>query len=49
MQNTERSETGHQHDTQHNQHLDLGASTVYLWGGASDIWYQQGKCVAAGE
>ncbi|MHB8866514.1 MAG: hypothetical protein ACYC6N_29360 [Pirellulaceae bacterium] len=25
------------------RHLDLGASTVYLWGGASDIWYDQGK------
>ncbi len=25
------------------EHLDLGASTVYLWGGASDIWYHQGK------
>ncbi len=25
------------------QHLELNASTVYLWGGASDIWYHQGK------
>jgi hypothetical protein len=25
------------------QHLELGADTVYLWGGASDIWYHQGK------
>jgi hypothetical protein len=25
------------------RHLELGANTVYLWGGASDIWYHQGK------
>jgi hypothetical protein len=25
------------------EHLDLGASAAYLWGGASDIWYHQGK------
>ena len=25
------------------EHLELGASAAYLWGGASDIWYQQGK------
>ena len=25
------------------RHLDLGASTVYLWGGASDIWFHEGK------
>ena len=25
------------------RHLELGASTVYLWGGASDTWYHQGK------
>jgi hypothetical protein len=25
------------------QHLDLGASSAYLWGGASDIWHHQGK------
>ena len=23
------------------EHLDLGASAVYLWGGACDIWYYQ--------
>lgn len=25
------------------EHLELGASAVYLWGGASDIWFNQGK------
>jgi len=25
------------------EHLDLGASAAYLWGGASDIWYHQNK------
>jgi hypothetical protein len=25
------------------EHLDLGADSAYLWGGASDIWYHQGK------
>ena len=25
------------------EHLDLGAAAAYLWGGASDIWYHQGK------
>ena len=25
------------------KHLKLGASSAYLWGGASDIWYHQGK------
>lgn len=25
------------------EHLELGASAAYLWGGASDIWYNQGK------
>jgi hypothetical protein len=25
------------------RHLEFGADTVYLWGGASDIWYHQGK------
>jgi len=25
------------------EHLELGASAAYLWGGASDIWYHQGK------
>ncbi len=25
------------------QHLELGASSAYVWGGASDIWYHQGK------
>jgi hypothetical protein len=25
------------------EHLELGASAVYLWGGASDTWYHQGK------
>jgi len=25
------------------EHLELGASAAYLWGGASDIWYDQGK------
>jgi len=25
------------------QHLELGASAAYLWGGASDIWYYQKK------
>lgn len=25
------------------EHLELGASSVYLWGGASDIWYHQNK------
>jgi len=25
------------------KHLELGASAVYLWGGASDIWYHQKK------
>ncbi len=25
------------------EHLELGASSVYLWGGASDIWYNQNK------
>jgi hypothetical protein len=25
------------------EHLELGASAVYLWGGASDIWYHQKK------
>ena len=25
------------------EHLELGASAAYLWGGASDIWFHQGK------
>jgi hypothetical protein len=25
------------------RHLELGADTVYLWGGASDIWFHQGQ------
>lgn len=25
------------------QHLELGAWSVYLWGGAADVWYYQGK------
>ncbi|HUT12291.1 MAG TPA: hypothetical protein VMY42_17470 [Thermoguttaceae bacterium] len=25
------------------EHLELGASAVYLWGGASDTWYYQNK------
>ncbi len=25
------------------EHLELGASAAYLWGGASDIWYHQKK------
>lgn len=25
------------------EHLALGASAAYLWGGASDVWYHQGK------
>ncbi len=25
------------------EHLKLGASAVYLWGGASDIWYHKGQ------
>jgi hypothetical protein len=25
------------------EHIELGASAVYLWGGASDIWFHQGK------
>ncbi len=25
------------------EHLELGAAGAYLWGGASDIWYHQGK------
>ncbi|MHC4398176.1 MAG: hypothetical protein ACYTG0_00690 [Planctomycetota bacterium] len=25
------------------EHLELGASAVYLWGGASDVWYHQKK------
>ena len=25
------------------EHIELGASAVYLWGGASDIWYFQNK------
>ena len=25
------------------EHLELGASAVYLWGGASDIWYHRNK------
>jgi hypothetical protein len=25
------------------EHLELGASAAYLWGGASDIWYNQKK------
>lgn len=25
------------------EHLELGASSVYLWGGASDIWYHEKK------
>ncbi len=25
------------------EHLELGASAAYLWGGASDIWHHQGK------
>jgi hypothetical protein len=25
------------------EHLDLGADSAYLWGGASDIWYHQGR------
>lgn len=24
-------------------HLELGASSVYLWGGAADMWYHQGR------
>ena len=34
------------------EHLELGAASVYLWGGASDIWYynkQQGHIVRAYE
>ncbi len=34
------------------EHLELGASAVYLWGGASDIWYyrkKQGNIVRAFE
>jgi hypothetical protein len=34
------------------EHLELGASAAYLWGGASDIWYDQkkpGKIVRAFE
>ncbi len=34
------------------QHLELGASAAYLWGGSSDIWYfqkQPGKIVRAFE
>ncbi len=25
------------------EHLELGASAAYLWGGASDIWFHEGK------
>ncbi len=25
------------------EHLELGAAAAYLWGGASDTWYHQGK------
>jgi len=25
------------------EHIELGASAVYLWGGASDTWYSQNK------
>ena len=25
------------------EHLELGANSAYLWGGASDVWYHQGK------
>lgn len=25
------------------EHLELGASAAYLWGGASDTWYHQGR------
>jgi len=25
------------------EHIKLGASAVYLWGGASDIWFHEGK------
>ena len=25
------------------EHLELGASAIYLWGGASDIWYNEKK------
>ncbi|MBN1422812.1 MAG: hypothetical protein JXP34_28810 [Planctomycetes bacterium] len=25
------------------EHLELGASAAYVWGGASDVWYHQGK------
>jgi hypothetical protein len=25
------------------EHLELGAAAAYLWGGASDIWFHQGK------
>jgi len=25
------------------EHLELGAASAYLWGGAADIWYHQGK------
>jgi hypothetical protein len=25
------------------EHLQLGASAAYVWGGASDVWYHQGK------
>jgi hypothetical protein len=25
------------------EHLELGASAAYLWGGASDVWYHQNK------
>ncbi len=32
-----------QYERRLEQHLELGASTVYLWGGASDIWFHQGK------
>jgi hypothetical protein len=32
-----------QYERQLVEHLELGASSAYLWGGASDIWYHEGK------
>lgn len=32
-----------QYERRVEQHLELGANTLYLWGGASDIWYHEGK------
>lgn len=33
----------HQYERLLVEHLELGASAAYLWGGASDIWYYQKK------